>query len=61
MTDLERLKAELERQDHEIARCFEQMRSLEPELAIAVSPEWMRELSLEPQPEHAPAPWALRV
>lgn len=62
MTDLERLKAELERQDRELATCFEQMRGLDPELLIAVSPEVMDQLSVVPEPPPAaPAPWALRV
>ena len=63
MTDLERLKAELERQDRELAVCFEQMRGLDPDLVISVSPEWMGDLSADPDPEPVPVPaaWALRA
>lgn len=61
MTDLERLKAELERQDRELAVCFDQMRALDPEQVFAVSPEWMRELSVDPEPVQVPAHWALRA
>ncbi len=60
MTDLDLLKAELARQDEELGTCFEQMRSLDPELTISVSPEWMDELSADPTPVLAPAPWAVR-
>lgn len=60
MTDLELLNAELARQDRELETCFEQMRSLDPELVISVSPEWMDELSATPAPLAAPAPWAVR-
>ncbi|CAN5910966.1 hypothetical protein BH11MYX4_BH11MYX4_38810 [soil metagenome] len=63
MTDLELLNAELERQNLELETCFEQMRSLDPELVIAVSPEWMSELSAEPKATPAPplAPWCTRA
>lgn len=61
MTDLERLKAELERQDRELAACFEQMRGLDPELVVSVSPEWMRELSVDAEATPVPALWALRA
>ncbi len=43
MTDLERIKAELERQDRGLADCFDQMRGLDPDLVIALSPEWIGE------------------
>ena len=60
MTDLELLTAELERQDRELDTCFEQMRALDPELVISISPEWIDELSADPAPIPAPAPWAVR-
>lgn len=60
MTDLDLLKTELARQDRELEDCFEQMRSLDPALVIAVSPEWMDELSADPSPVAAPALWAVR-
>ncbi len=61
MTDLERLKAELERQDRELAACFEELRGVDPELEISVSPEWIRELSGDADPTPVPARWALRA
>jgi hypothetical protein len=50
MTDLECLEAELARQDRELDACLEQLRDLDPDLAISVSQEWMDELSLPPPP-----------
>lgn len=50
MNDLDLLKAELLRQDRALDECFEQMRELDPELAIAVSPEWMSEMTAEAAP-----------
>jgi hypothetical protein len=61
MTDLERLEAELERQDRDLAACFDEMRALDPETVIGVSPEWMRELAADAAPIQVPMPWALRA
>ena len=61
MTDLDLLKAELARQDEELGTCFEQMRSLDPELEFFVSPAWQQERPEEPVVTFTPAPWALRA
>jgi hypothetical protein len=62
MTDLERLKAELERQDRELAACFDELRALDSQLSIAVSPELMRALFPDPEPTAvATVPWACRA
>ena len=63
MTDLELLTAELERQNRELDTCFEQMRALDPELIVSVSPEWIEEIAprAEATPAAAPAPWAMRA
>ena len=63
MTDLDLLKAELARQDEELGTCFEQMRGLDPEMVIAVSPEILSELQGDPEPTAAPvlAPWCTRA
>lgn len=63
MSELERLKAEMERQDLELEACFEALRRLAPDMEIAVSPEWMSDLSAtaascESPTEHC---WALRA
>ncbi len=62
---LKRLQAEIERQDRELAACFEELRGLDPELQVAVSPEWMqamRDAAEATAPEPAPVPaWSQRV
>jgi hypothetical protein len=62
---LKRLQAEIERQDRELAACFEELRGLDPELQVAVSPEWMQAMrdaastsTPEPLPVHA---WSQRA
>jgi hypothetical protein len=60
MTDLELLNAELERQNRELDACFEQMRSLDPALELAVSPEWLEAMAAEPEGFASVSPWALR-
>jgi len=61
MTKLELLNAELERQDRELAFCFEQLRALDPALSVSVSTEWMEEFEAEPAPVIVPAAWAIRA
>ena len=61
MSVLQRLKAELEAQTDAFTECFAKLAELDPELQIAVSPEWMAELSADPVLDVAPVPWAVRV
>lgn len=62
MFELERLKAEMERQDIELEACFAALRRLDPETEIAVSTEWLSELSATVEGAAAAQPtWALRV
>jgi len=59
MSDLQRLKAELELQDRAFAECFEQLRQVDPDVEIALSPEWMAEFPADPSPTVTPASWAV--
>jgi len=61
MSDLQRLKAELELQDNAFAECFAQLRQLDSDLEVAVSPEWMAELSADSVPHFTPLAWAVRA
>ncbi len=63
MTDLEALKAELARQDRELEACLEQIRALDPETQIFVSPETLEQLQAKPKAAAIapPASWFVRV
>ena len=63
MTDLEALKAELERQDREFEDVCQKLRALDPETEFRVSLEAFEELRADPTPKLAgPTPsWSTRA
>ena len=61
MSELERLKAEIERQDRELELRFEELAQLDPGTELAVSAEWMSDFSAPAATlQHAPRQWAIR-
>lgn len=61
MSELQRLRSLLELQDAALAECFEQLKQLDPEAELAVSPEWLAALSPDSPPAIAPMAWPARA